>query len=87
MVKIPTVHDLLQDPTLSFADFCFITSALGRGHREDEIWGMPELLHLRLTVGPPHREPDPSEHPRTKNCPGATGCLLDSRLGIKGNSE
>jgi hypothetical protein len=54
MVKITTAHDLLQDPTLSFADFCFITNALDGGHREDELLRMPELLHLRVTVDSQH---------------------------------
>ena len=54
MLKVPTAHDLLKDPTLSFADFCFITNALERGHSGDEILKMPELAHLRVTVDPQH---------------------------------
>ena len=59
MVQIPSVYDLLKDPTLSFGDFCFITNALERGHSGDEILKMPELAHLRVTVDSQHiGEPD-----------------------------
>jgi hypothetical protein len=52
MEKAPTVHDLLHDPTLSFTDFCIITSALKNGDSEDKILMMPELAHLRITEDP-----------------------------------
>ena len=52
MEKGPTVHDLLHDPTLSFTDFCIITSALKSGDSEAEILMMPELAHLRTTGDP-----------------------------------
>jgi len=50
MEKVKTVHELLHDPTLSFSDFCLITSALKEGHSEAEILNMPELGHLRASV-------------------------------------
>lgn len=56
MGKTITVHDLLHDPTLSFSDFCLITNALKEGHSENEILGMPELDHLRVTPEAGHPE-------------------------------
>jgi hypothetical protein len=50
MYRNPTVRELLHDPTLSFTDFCIITSALKNGDTEEEILGMPELAHLRRYV-------------------------------------
>lgn len=50
MGKFTTVHDLLQDHTLSFSDFCLITNALKEGCSEDEILGLPELVHLHVTA-------------------------------------
>ena len=52
MEKAPTVHDLLHDPTLSFTDFCIITSALKNGESEEEILMLPELAHLRMIEDP-----------------------------------
>ena len=56
MEKTPTVQDLLHDPTLSFSDFCTITSALKSGDSEEEILALPELAHLRVAVESPPQD-------------------------------
>ena len=62
MGKNTTLQELLQDPTLSFSDFCFITNALAKGISEENILALPELAHLCFTVDPTAEE-EPAQPP------------------------
>jgi len=49
-VRAPSADELLQDPELSFAEFCAISNALEEGLSVEQILNLPELAHLRLKL-------------------------------------
>lgn len=45
-MRVPNAEELLQDPGLSFADFCTIANALDAGLTPEQILNQPNLAHL-----------------------------------------
>lgn len=49
-MRVPSAEELLQDPELSFAEFCLISNALDEGLSPEQILNLPELAQLRLKL-------------------------------------
>ncbi|GFO68734.1 hypothetical protein GMLC_23130 [Geomonas limicola] len=49
-MRVPSAEELLQDPELSFAEFCAISNALEEGLSTEQILKLPELAQLRLKL-------------------------------------
>lgn len=49
-MRVPSAEELLQDPELSFAEFCAISNALDEGLSPEQILNLPELAPLRLKL-------------------------------------
>jgi hypothetical protein len=55
-VRVPSADELLQDPQLSFADFCTIANAIDAGLTPKQILNQPDLAHLRARLD---EDPEP----------------------------
>ncbi|GFO59268.1 hypothetical protein GMST_15930 [Geomonas silvestris] len=49
-MRVPSAEELLQDPELSFAEFCVISNALDEGLSREQILNLPELAPLWLKL-------------------------------------